>query len=65
MSPWLVVVLAHKAPLWTFVETEGVEPTNNHVGRELRASCADTQAQLPAPGDRGNLFARSLVGVDP
>jgi transposase len=30
-------ILAHKASLWTFVAHDGVEPTNNHAERELRA----------------------------
>ena len=30
-------ILAHKPALWTFVDHEDVEPTNNHAERELRA----------------------------
>ena len=30
-------ILAHKAALWTFVDRDDVEPTNNHAERELRA----------------------------
>ena len=30
-------ILGHRQALWTFVETLGVEPTNNHAERELRA----------------------------
>ena len=30
-------ILAHKEALWTFVERDDVEPTNNHAERELRA----------------------------
>jgi transposase len=29
-------ILEHRAALWTFVDTDGVEPTNNHAERELR-----------------------------
>ncbi|NVJ12541.1 transposase, partial [Myxococcus sp. AM001] len=30
-------ILKHRAALWTFVDRDGVEPTNNHAERELRA----------------------------
>jgi transposase len=30
-------ILAHKLALWTFVDRDDVEPTNNHAERELRA----------------------------
>jgi transposase len=30
-------ILEHKAALWTFVDRNDVEPTNNHAERELRA----------------------------
>ncbi len=30
-------MLDHREALWTFVDTAGIEPTNNHAERELRA----------------------------
>src|SRR5262249_4705680 len=30
-------ILEHRMALWTFVDVDGVEPTNNHAERELRA----------------------------
>jgi transposase len=30
-------ILEHRKALWTFVDQAGVEPTNNHAEREIRA----------------------------
>lgn len=56
-------ILAHKAALWTFVVHDGVEPTNNHAERELRAFVLWRKRSFGAQSDRGNLFAERLMTV--
>jgi transposase len=56
-------ILAHKAALWTFVDHDGVEPTNNHAERELRAFVLWRRRCFGAQSDRGNLFAERLMTV--
>jgi transposase len=41
-------ILEHKAALWTFLDHDGVQPTNNHAERELRAGGDGSRL-----GDRG------------
>lgn len=51
-------MLAHRAAPWTFVDKEGVEPTNNHAAFVLwRKRSFGTQSE------RGNLFAERLMTV--
>jgi transposase len=56
-------MLAHKAALWTFVDHDGVEPTNNHAERELRAFVLWRKRCFGVQSDRGNLFAERLMTV--
>lgn len=56
-------ILAHKAALWTFVDRDDVEPTNNHAERELRAFVLWRRRCFGAQSDRGNLFAERLMTV--
>ena len=56
-------ILAHRAALWTFVDREDVEPTNNHAERELRAFVLWRRKSFGAQSDRGNLFAERLMTV--
>lgn len=56
-------ILAHKLALWTFVDTDGVEPTNNHAERELRAFVLWRKRSFGTQSDRGNLFAERLMTV--
>jgi transposase len=56
-------ILEHKAALWTFVEREDVEPTNNHAERELRAFVLWRKRSFGTQSDRGNLFAERLMTV--
>jgi len=56
-------MLAHKLALWTFVDRDGVEPTNNHAERELRAFVLWRKRSFGAQSDRGNLFAERLMTV--
>lgn len=56
-------ILEHRAALWTFVATDGVEPTNNHAERELRAFVLWRKRCFGTQSNRGNLFAERLMTV--
>lgn len=56
-------ILAHKAALWTFVDHEGVEPTNNHAEREVRAFVLWRKRSFGTRSERGNLFAERVMTV--
>jgi transposase len=56
-------ILAHKHALWTFIESDGVEPTNNHAERELRGFVLWRKRSFGTQSDRGNLFAERLMTV--
>jgi transposase len=56
-------ILEHRIALWTFVDVDGVEPTNNHAERELRAFVLWRKRSFGAQSDRGNLFAERLMTV--
>lgn len=49
-------ILKHKAALWTFVEQAGVEPTNNHAEREIRAFVLWRKRSFGTQSARGNKF---------
>lgn len=56
-------MLKHREALWTFVDREGVEPTNNHAERELRAFVLWRKRSFGTQSDRGNRFAERLMTV--
>jgi transposase len=56
-------ILEHKAALWTFVDHEGVEPTNNHAEREIRAFVLWRKRSFGTQSARGNVFAENLMTV--
>jgi transposase len=56
-------ILQHKAALWTFVECEGVEPTNNAAEREIRAFVLWRKRSFGTQSSRGNVFAENLMTV--
>ena len=56
-------ILEHKAALWTFVDHDEVEPTNNHAERELRAFVLWRRRSFGTQSDRGNRFAERLMTV--
>ncbi len=56
-------VLAHRQALWTFVEREDVEPTNNHGERELRAFVLWRKRSFGTQSERGNQFAERLMTI--
>jgi transposase len=53
----------HREALWTFVEVDNVEPTNNHAERELRAFVLWRKRSFGAQSDRGNRFAERLMTI--
>jgi len=56
-------ILKHRAALWTFVEHDDVEPTNNHAERELRAFVMWRRKSFGTQSDRGNLYAERIMTV--
>jgi transposase len=56
-------VLEHEPALWTFVEVENVEPTNNHAEREIRAFVLWRKRSFGTQSERGNVFAANLMTV--
>lgn len=56
-------ILQHRAALWTFVERDDVEPTNNHGERELRTFVQWRKTSLGTQSERGNHFAERMMTV--
>lgn len=56
-------ILEHRQALWTFVHTPGVEPTNNHAERELRAFVLWRKSSFGSQSDRGCRFAARIMTV--
>lgn len=56
-------ILKHKDALWTFVDEDGVEPTNNHAERELRAFVLWRKRSFGTQSERGNLYAERVMTV--
>jgi transposase len=56
-------VLLHKQALWTFLDRDDVEPTNNHAERELRAFVLWRRRSFGTQSDRGNVFAERVMTI--
>jgi len=56
-------ILEHKQALWTFVERDDVEPTNNHGERELRAFVLWRKRSFGTQSERGNVFAERVMTI--
>jgi transposase len=56
-------ILDHRAALWTFVHEPGVEPTNNHAERELRAFVLWRKRSFGSHSERGCRFAERVMTV--
>lgn len=54
-------ILAHREALWTFVEHEGVEPTNNHGELELRDFVLWRKRSFGSQSERGERFAERVM----
>jgi transposase len=53
----------HREALWTFVDVDGMEPTNNHAERELRAFVLWRKRSFGAQSERGHRFAERLMTI--
>lgn len=53
----------HREALWTFIDEEGIEPTNNHAERELRAFVLWRKRSYGTQSERGNRFAERMMTV--
>jgi transposase len=56
-------IVEHEPALWTFVDTDGVEPTNNHAEREIRAFVLWRKRSFGTQSARGNIFAANMMTV--
>jgi transposase len=56
-------LLGHFASLWTFLEREGVEPTNNAAERAVRPAVLWRKSSFGSQGERGRSFAERLLTV--
>jgi transposase len=56
-------ILAHRLALWTFVDHDGVEPTNNSAERALRAFVCWRKMCFGSQSERGNRFAARIMTV--
>jgi len=54
-------ILAHREALWTFVDHDGVEPTNNHAEREIRAFVLWRKRSFGTRSERGNRYAERVM----
>lgn len=56
-------ILEHRAALWTFVEEDGVPPTNNHAELEIRDFVLWRKRSYGTQSERGNRFAERIMTV--
>lgn len=56
-------ILAHREALWTFVNHEGVEPTNNHGELELRDFVLWRKRSFGTRSEHGDRFAERIMTV--
>ena len=56
-------VLQHWDAMWTFVNTKGVEPTNNHAERELRRLVIWRKKCFGTQSERGDRFVERMMTV--
>ena len=63
MSGSCADILGHRAALFNFIDKRGVEPTNNHGERELRAFVLWRRRSFGTQSERGNRFAENIMTV--
>lgn len=56
-------ILKIKAALWTFVEKDGVEPTNNFAERLIRPFVLWRKLSFGTQSERGNLYVERMMTV--
>ena len=61
--PRILLAVYNRDALWTFVDVPGVEPTNNHAERELRAFVMWRRRSFGSQSERGCRFAERIMTV--
>jgi transposase len=56
-------ILEHREALWTFARVPGLEPTNNHAERELRAFVLWRKRSFGSQSERGCRYAERIMTV--
>lgn len=56
-------LLKDKAALWTFIDNEDVQPTNNFAEQLIRAYVLWRKSSFGTQSDRGNLFVERMMTV--
>lgn len=56
-------ILKQKTALWTFIHTEGLEPTNNVAERTIRAYVLWRKMSFGSQSERGNRFIERMMTV--
>jgi transposase len=56
-------LLPHCRCLWTFVDVDGVEPTNNHAERQLRHGVILRKTSFGTQSDRGSRYLERMLTV--
>jgi transposase len=56
-------ILKRREALWTFVQVEGVEPTNNAAERSIRPGVQRRKISLGTQSETGSRFVESLMTV--
>ena len=56
-------ILKQKEALWTFVDTPGVDPTNNVAERMIRPYVLWRKMSFGTQSERGNLFVERMMTV--
>jgi transposase len=56
-------ILKHQAALWTFVEFEGVEPTNNLAEQQIRPFVLWRKTSFGTQSERGNRFVERMMTI--
>ncbi|NOR81304.1 MAG: IS66 family transposase [Methyloprofundus sp.] len=55
------LMLKHKEALWTFVDIEGIEPTNNYAEQLIRFYVLWRKSSFGTQSERGNLFVERMM----
>jgi transposase len=56
-------ILKHRQALWTFVQVEGVEPTNNSAERAIRPGVQRRKMSFGTQSEAGSRFVESMMTV--
>jgi len=55
--------LKYKSALWKFIETKGVQPTNNFAEQLIRSYVLWRKSSFGTQSDRGDLFVERMMTV--